>query len=266
MRAALACWPPFTVLCCPRLLAAAPTAMTRASLLLLASAASAAGVGASSVSVAYDASAVLHTVGEHFVAFNIDTGCIYNSFDFSNTKLINLVKALAPTAIRIGGTAADAALYLPASTLHSIGTSTTVVSDSTWDDIVAFILATNTTLLWNLNRKSFVDGNGAWQPARNATPFLAYTQAKYPGLNIWWSVGNEPSGVPAAELAQYALTLKSLLAQFNVGTAVYGPAYGNTGDAGIPAYLSASRGTDGFTVRAPVATARKATSSTCAVE
>ena len=52
-----------------------------------------------------------HTVATPFLAFNIDTGSIYNGFDFTEPKLIALIAQLGPTILRIGGTAADYAYY-----------------------------------------------------------------------------------------------------------------------------------------------------------
>jgi hypothetical protein len=43
-------------------------------------------------------------------AYNIDTGSLYNGMDFSDPKLRTLVSQLAPSIIRVGGTAVDYSL------------------------------------------------------------------------------------------------------------------------------------------------------------
>jgi len=59
----------------------------------------------SQTAVSFDSSTPLHTTNSKYVCFNIDTGSIYNGFDFREPVLINLVKQLSPTVVRIGGTA-----------------------------------------------------------------------------------------------------------------------------------------------------------------
>lgn len=48
-----------------------------------------------------------HTVAHPFLAYNIDTGSIYNNFNFSEPKLQNIIAQLGPTILRIGGTAGE---------------------------------------------------------------------------------------------------------------------------------------------------------------
>ena len=135
----------------------------------------------------------LHTVATPYLAYNIDTGSIFNGFDFSNQKLVNLVKGLAPTIVRVGGTAADYAKYEPNSPAHSEGTADTIVNDATWDQIIAFTKATGIHLMWDFNGL-YRDTAHHWTPAVNATAFLAYTNSKYAGMDIIWSVGERNGG------------------------------------------------------------------------
>ena len=71
----------------------------------------------SSLTLDFDGSRPLHTVSSRYVAFNIDTGSLYNGFNFSDTVLRTLVKQLTLGAgssiIRIGGTAVDSSFYEP---------------------------------------------------------------------------------------------------------------------------------------------------------
>ena len=196
-----------------------------------------------------NATTPLHTVAAPFSCFNIDTGSLFNGFDFGNAKLINLVRALSPTVVRVGGTAADAALYLPDDTRRGFG-STTVVSNKVWDAILAFGGATEAQIMWDLNGKSFRDASNKWEPTRNATAFLEYTRANHPGVDVLWSVGNEPSStVPAAALADEAVVLQALLRDnyTGIGSAVFGPSFSTTGDSRSAAFMSGTKGITGFT-------------------
>ena len=211
----------------------------------------AATAAAVDVALTINATMYMHEVSENYVCFNIDTGSIFNGFDFTNTKLINLVKGLAPTIVRVGGTAADYAKYLPSSPARSEGTSVTIISDATWDTIVAFSKGAGVQLLWDFNGLSYRDGSNHWNPALNATAFLAYTNSKYAGTQFLWSVSNEPDLWPGtkptgAQLAFDSQTLKSTLAQYNVGTEVYGPSYAGF-NADSAAYFRGSKGTAGYT-------------------
>ena len=50
---------------------------------------------------------------ETYLSFNLDTGSLYNAFDFKDPYLRNLVKGLGttPTQLRIGGGAANNVIY-----------------------------------------------------------------------------------------------------------------------------------------------------------
>lgn len=61
--------------------------------------------GQSTTTISFDPQTPLHTTNSMYINFNIDTGSIYNGFDFREPVLINLVKQLSPTVVRIGGTA-----------------------------------------------------------------------------------------------------------------------------------------------------------------
>jgi hypothetical protein len=156
--------------------------------------------------------------------------------------------------LRIGGTAADYMWYLPddprlgdacrAANDHS---NCTIISDRTWAGILDFAADTGVTLLWDLDALQYRDVAGNWDPSQNATAFLAKTQAIAPaGLEIWWSIGNEPDlwaqKPSAAQLAKDALILKAELGKHNVGTVVYGPSFAGISTTDGATYIQSTVG------------------------
>ena len=169
------------------------------------------------VMLTFDDSTPLRSIanGPQFLSFNIDTASLYQNLDLRDPTFINLVRQLSPAVIRIGGTAADSMFYTSTSSRHGgDGAGHTLVNDDLWDEINAFIAATNTTLLWNLNGASFRTRANAWDPRGNATAFLNRTAAAGYS-NIQWSIGNEyevwsppPNGTT---VGSDAVALKKLL-------------------------------------------------------
>ena len=134
-----------------------------------------------------------HTVATPFLAYNIDTGSIYNGFDFTEPKLIALIAQLGPTILRIGGTAADYAYYVPDATTPTDGATHTIINNRVLDDIVALATKANVQVLFDFNSLEFRDHKGQWDPAGNATATLQYLESKYAGqIDFAWSTGNEP--------------------------------------------------------------------------
>lgn len=205
------------------------------------------------LSVSFDATTPQHNVADFFLSYNIDTGSIYNGFDFTNTKLINMVRQLAPAVVRIGGTAADYSFMVPQAASPNGGNGHTLISWATWDNILAFVQATGVQLLWDFDSLQFRDKHNNWDPTGNATAVLAYTQSKYAGMDIWWSTGNEPDLWPGQKvsgqlLAGDATILKNTLQNYNVGKTVYGPSYaGFNSQSGTFIQDAMPAAIDGFT-------------------
>ena len=206
----------------------------------------AAAAAASRVTLAVNTSLPLHTLDPTFLSFNIDTASLYTSIDLTSGKLINLVGRLAPAVIRVGGTAADSAFYTAASASRGgDGKGHTLINNAAWEEVLSFIAATNTTLLWNLNGAAFRTPRGSWDPARNATAFLEYTQsAGHTGIS--WSIGNEPEvwspPVNGSQLGADALTLSAQLRGYTVGSRVAGASFAWYDPAAIQLFFEATRG------------------------
>jgi hypothetical protein len=152
------------------------------------------------------------------------------------------VAQLGPTIVRIGGTAADYAFYLPDATVPGDGNAHTYYSNAIIDNVLSFFdqVGGDVQLMWDHDALQFRTADGAWDPTGNATQFLQYIQTNHPkAAPIIQSAGNEPGLWPAGkrvstqQLGEDALALKKLAKSFNVGSTVYGPAYeGFSSDAG----------------------------------
>ena len=225
----------------------------------------------SSLTLDFDGSRPLHTVSSRYVAFNIDTGSLYNGMNFSDLVLRTLVKQLtlgAGSIIRIGGTAVDSSFYEPEAP-YIIGginqgptapNGSSSIGNAMLTAVFDFIIATNMSLLWDVNGATFRKGNGPWSPAGNATAMLAFLESQYGGsIDFAYSVGNEPDlwkispPVSAATLGTDALSMKAALAPLHIGKDVYGSSWARISaqDAqGFMPVVAAGGGITGYTVHA----------------
>ena len=159
--------------------------------------------------------------------------------------------------IRIGGGAADYAVFVPDSSDPTGGNATggvTVLSDATLDEIFSFAAQTHATVLFDLNARQFRTASGAWDPSPNATALLTRLSTRYGGAINWgWSLGNEPGGwkepVNYTQLGLDVFTLQSLLKGLNIGHNVFGASFAGLGLDVIEPFLAASKGAlQGLTV------------------
>ena len=121
-------------------------------------------------------------------------------------------------------------------------------------EVIDFILATNMTLLWDLNGEYTRNAQNQWDPAVNATPMFTWIQQAYGGrIEFAYSVGNEPDlwkiKVIKAQLSADAVTLQRALAGFNIGHDVFGMSWAGITAAEAQAFLpvAAKAGLTGFT-------------------
>jgi heparanase 1 len=206
-------------------------------------------LAAAQLSLSFDPSAPpLHSVDERYVCFNIDTGSLYNGMNFSDTVFRTLVKQLTlggsgkGSIIRIGGTAVDSSFYFPAAPYNigapnacggSCPNGSSDIGNAMLSAVFDFIVATDMSLLWDVNGASFRNGAGPWDASGNATAMLAYLDSVYGGkISFAYSVGNEPDlwkpphdQVTAETLGKDALAMKAALAPFNIGKEVYGSSW-----------------------------------------
>ena len=193
--------------------------------------------------VSFNASTPLKSLTPTYLGFNLDTASLYYNFDLRDQKLIALVRALGPSVLRCGGTAADFTFFIPNSTTLNDGLGNLTMNAQQWSNLVRFAQATGHHLLFDLNLAQRT-ANGSWDSSANASALWAYTAANFPGVDISWSVGNEPNlwkkPLGPGTLARDALILKEALRPYNIGSMTYGPSYAEFPDAA--AYITATKG------------------------
>ena len=122
-----------------------------------------------------------------------------------------------------------------------------------------FVSQSNISLLWDFNGLTFRDpnnGGGPWNPNGNASQTLDYLNGKYASsnLDLLWSIGNEPDlwpihNVNVTQLGADTKILKTLLANYNLGTDVYGASFAGPNANSAKEYFIASKGNlQGLTV------------------
>ena len=216
------------------------------------------------VSFSVDVQKAFHTVDEKYVCYNIDTGSLFNGMNFSDVKFRTLVSQLAPSIIRIGGTAVDASYYFPdtpylvgeINDCASCGNGASAIGKEMLTTVFDFIAATDMSLLWDLNGEMARVGTGPWLPNFNFTPMADFLESMYSGkVDYAYSVGNEPdlwhtNKVSVTQLAHDAVTLKTALANYNIGKDVYGSSFAriSTDDASTYLPIAAAGGVRGYTV------------------
>jgi hypothetical protein len=215
------------------------------------------------VQLTVDTSVAKTVVDLFYVNYNIDTGSLYNGMNFSDTKFRTLVEQLGPAWIRIGGTAVDASYYFPEHPYNvgvpnpcdACGSGASAISNAMLMQIVDFMKATGMKLLWDFNGEGTrFSPLGPWNPAVNATPLLHWLDSYAGGtIDFAFSIGNEPDlwkiKTPAAQMGKDAVTLKRLLADYNVGQQVFGPSWAHVSAQDATDYVTQAVGhLDGYTV------------------
>jgi hypothetical protein len=150
---------------------------------------------ASQAVVSVDLAAPLTDVKDTYVSFNIDTGSLFNDFDFTDATLSQLVKNLAsaaPTQLRFGGGAANDVTYTGANgargNCSSGGVTRICIDDTLWSAVNAFVARTGVELVWDLSILPRTV-EGAWN-ASNSAALIARTASQgYPVTA--WQLGNE---------------------------------------------------------------------------
>ena len=206
---------------------------------------------------------VINTVDARYVNFNIDTGSLYNGMDFADAKFRQLTANLAQpysSIVRVGGTAVDSSFYFPdapyligqPNLCPTCGSGAAAVGNTIMDALFDYALATNMSLLVDVNGKDFragKDGTGAWDITANTSALLTYLNGKYGGrVDFAYSLANEPDlwkkpdgktplDVTPQTLASDGVTLKKALASLDIGKDVYGPSYASVNSQLASGYL-----------------------------
>jgi heparanase len=155
-------------------------------------------------------------VPESFLSFNFDwnlnqtkidawTNASFGwSLDLQNQRLRRLAQALAPANLRIGGSAADSAVYneefvggIPCP--DEVVVNKFCLTPARWDEVIEFADTTGLRIAFTLNMMAGRcgkpscghTGTGPWN-SHNAFALLNYTATKYPNFsNHGFELGNE---------------------------------------------------------------------------
>ena len=145
-------------------------------------------------------SEAFNVVDERYLSVTIDAGELRDHLqhvNFVSPSVINTAKGLAPAVFRVGGTAADYAIYSPNGSnhtssirndnVHDVQTNYTM-SPQEWDTINEFTQKVGWDLIFGLNlklRSPWPKGN--WD-SLNAIELIKYSTKK--GYNVSWELGN----------------------------------------------------------------------------
>lgn len=166
--------------------------------------AAAAQATAQSASLTFDGSAPpLHVVRPSYLSLNVDSGSLFQAFDFDDGPLTTLVSHLAlaaPMELRIGGGAADGVLFTGPGgasgncTFAQDPDVNICVSGESLDAILRFCQRTGVGLVFDLNGARRAGADSPWN-STNAQQLLAWAaDAPSRGLPVpaGWQLGNEP--------------------------------------------------------------------------
>jgi hypothetical protein len=148
-----------------------------------------------------------------WLGVNLDTASLHNGIDLADPYLVRMLRQLSdaantgtnattgtntttttptppPIALRVGGTASNAAVYSP----DGSGTASTIISDATLDALQAFAVATNANIHPFGLRYELDNATGRWSPSLNASALWARCAAANLTRFTAWSLGNELLG------------------------------------------------------------------------
>ena len=186
--------------------------------------------------LSYETSKPLFKVLPTYLSFNIDTGSLYNKFDFTDTVLINLVSNFnlyGKSQIRIGGGASDQAFYNGDDSIFANcsinGEARSIcINNYYWDTINNFMQLTGMEFIYDLNLKDRVSET-LWNYTRSQA-LIEYTASKNYQL-AGWQLGNEvedeykhPPMLSALQVADDHFVLYKILSNYpSVSQKIYGP-------------------------------------------
>ena len=190
------------------------------------------GEAAGQAALSFDPAAPpLAYVRPTYLSINLDSGSLYENFDFDDaplTALVSHLAAAAPTEFRIGGGAADGVLFTGAAgasgncSYPAMPSISICVSAESLDAILRFCARTGVGLMFDLNGALRVDAASPWNSS-NAVELLEWVAgapARGRPVPAGFQLGNEPEdwykrspplNVSGALLAADFHTLRALL-------------------------------------------------------
>ncbi|XP_071096505.1 heparanase-like [Haliotis cracherodii] len=137
---------------------------------------------------------VVQEIGDMFVGFTLDTYLLrvgWGRFNFSSPKALNLMKAVAPSYIRVGGSMGEDLVFDPhagpVAHIPPIGKPFKLTA-TRWDELNEFIHNAGLKLIFAFN--AFQRKNDVWDPT-NAELLMNYSSQKHYDI-AGWELGNEP--------------------------------------------------------------------------
>ena len=195
------------------------------------------GAGASSpLPISFDGKLPIAQVRDDYLGMNIDTASVAMGMDFSTPSLRNLVKALAPLQIRIGGTSSHGLVFTGAPSPPSCGASVCAseccgnstfrsevfLSTTCVDSIGDFLLATGAELLFDLppTRLDPSSNNSAWNSTNSELLLQHMGSMPYASKVTGVEVGNEqPTLTTGTQLGKDVLRAQDLARQHGLANA-----------------------------------------------
>ncbi|XP_067660985.1 heparanase-like [Haliotis asinina] len=137
---------------------------------------------------------VVQEIGDMFVGFTLDTYLLrvgWGQFNFSSPKALNLMKAMAPCYIRVGGSLGESLVFDP-----DAGPVTHVpplgqpfkLTPTRWKELNEFIQNAGLKLIFAFN--ALLRNNDLWDPS-NAQLLMNYSSQRHYDI-AGWELGNEP--------------------------------------------------------------------------
>jgi heparanase 1 len=179
---------------------------------------------------------------EKFLSVALDSATIasgFKHFDFTNERLLKVMKALSPAYLRVGGTMADRLIFTTNKSMsfkyHLRETDggecsyeqkycdylqkpNFTMNAKEWIQLNKLAQKTNLDLIFDLNVLQRFDNN-TWDPT-NAEELISFSNKH--NFNLNWELGNEPNSfrhqfnyqVDSSQLAKDFHTLRNLLRKY----------------------------------------------------
>eukprot|EP00729_Bicosta_minor_P023300 gene23300-12467_t len=182
--------------------------------------------------ITFDTAHPLRTnVSEKYLGVNIDAASMAAGMDFSNPSLRNLLKAMGPIKLRIGGTSSHGLVFTNAPSPSSCGPAVCAssccgaktyrdevfLSTTCIDSIGDFLLATGAELLFNLPPTRLeppsMSNNSAWNSTNSEELLEHIGKQPYAHLVTGVEVGNEQPTITSGKQLGLDLLLAQALAK-----------------------------------------------------
>jgi hypothetical protein len=198
------------------------------------------GVGPAALNVTIIDSAMWPQFPREWLSANLDTATLLKGSNLRDPVLVNLVRTLAPFVLRVGGTAANDLRYYGNVSTDKCKS----LCEETWLDLLWFVQATDSTLLFDFSRQPRTADTNIFDPVEALQMFDVGLANGYGDVlaNAIWQSANEDSSSFANNGTLRALdffALRDAAASRGIGTRLIGPSVGGVTDVFRNDFLSA---------------------------